>query len=60
MLFGGMDVDGNGREFLKQINGEVLIYFPHALARCLATFSNRYKRCPIEIALDMNISLYRK
>ena len=50
-----MEIDCNAKsEFLKQINGEVL-YFPNALARCLATFSSRYKRYPIDITMDMDI-----
>ena len=44
--------------FEKKINDEVLLYFPHALARCLTQFSRRSRRCPIDISLDIDNSLY--
>ena len=56
-----MDIDCNTKsEFLTQMKGDVLLYFPHALARCLSRFSSRYKRSPIDSSLNMDISLYNK
>ena len=57
-IFTLMKLYCNTKLFLKAINGEVLLYFTHALARCLAKFSTGYRSCPIIISLDIDISLY--
>ena len=45
--------------FSLKINGEVLLYFPRALAWFLVEFSTRYSRiCHIDISLDVDITLY--
>ena len=54
-----MGTDCNTKsEFLKKINGGVVLYLPHALARCLSIFASRYKGYPVGISLGMDISLY--
>ena len=40
----------------RKIDGEVLLYFPTPLARCLAKIVNRYSNCPIDISLETDIS----
>ena len=44
--------------FKNKLNGKVLINFPHTLDEGLAQFSNRYRSYPIDISLDIDISLY--